>query len=449
MLEWNRGLLDRHIIHKAQENTAGGEEVTEERENPADERLKKWVEEYQSYWDEFNGNNLADNGDYDAKAVGNLKGFHKEYCQRYVVDKIMYTKDSPIPPPGVIPVELSFSMMGTGGLKIGQAFRIEPGLLPQEYSERFGFLITGLSHSLTNNKWITNIKTQFYSMTPPSPEECEEFEKKNKSETIAPQPPKSNTREPVSVSPLNSSGVTSTDPTEDITPLTPGTELNVNEVDYDVIQKAMVAKGYKWKTGDYEINLVGIRNLAGNQVKDGKQVTVDRFNDIFTVSWLEGGRKYTEKFASTTDPGKHYTDVKFGNATRKNKKGTATAQLKPGQYASWRLGYHRKSSNGKNHPAFTQREGQVTVFRDTILANGFHDINYQQTGDYGINLHRAGSRGKSKRVKNFSAGCQVLDEKKNLERILALAHQQNKKNGKRKMGGAWTYTLLTSNDVTI
>lgn len=185
LLEWNRGLLDRHIIHKAQKNTDENGQVKENRETPEDERLKKWTLAYFDYWEELNGNAgfFADNGDYDRKAVANIKGYHKEWCQKWVVEKRSKSKDNPLPAPGVIPVELSFTTMGIGGLKIGQAFLVEEGILPFQYSENFGFIITGLSHNIADGKWTTDVKTQFYSTRPPTPEEIAFFNEKHSNES--------------------------------------------------------------------------------------------------------------------------------------------------------------------------------------------------------------------------------------------------------------------------
>ncbi len=74
-------------------------------------------------------------------------------------------------------------MMGIGGLKIGQAFLIEEGLLPNQYSENFGFIITGLSHNIADGKWTTDVKTQFYSTKKPTPEEIAYFKEKYGQET--------------------------------------------------------------------------------------------------------------------------------------------------------------------------------------------------------------------------------------------------------------------------
>jgi hypothetical protein len=183
LLKWNAGLLDRHIRHKAQDNTDDNSKVTqkeEKRENPEDKRLKEWIKDYYDYWREFNGDKAWDNGDFNPDLVAAVSTFHKKFCQKYVVEAYYKQEDDPKPPPGVVPVELSFTTMGLGGLKIGQAFQIEQGLLPQKYAEDFGYIITGLSHNIQDSKWTTEVKTQFYSLKPPTPEEIAAFEKSSK-----------------------------------------------------------------------------------------------------------------------------------------------------------------------------------------------------------------------------------------------------------------------------
>ena len=177
LLQWNRGLLDRHILHKSIKNDEEGKQI-EEREKPEDVRLKNWIEDYYKFWEELNGESFWDRGDYMRSTVNNLKNYHKEFCQKWVIEKVSKNPNDPIPLPGVIPVELSFSTMGVGGIKIGQAFTIEEGLLPKKYSEDFGYIITGLDHQIANSKWTTNIKTQFFPVTRPLKEEIEAFEDK-------------------------------------------------------------------------------------------------------------------------------------------------------------------------------------------------------------------------------------------------------------------------------
>ena len=173
LLEWNRGLIDRHIPHKAKKNDQTGEQgkTKDERAKPEDKRLIQWANSYYDFWEEFNSNSWFDKGDYVRDLIPNLKGYHKEFCQKWVVDELRKAPKDPIPAPGTIPIELSFKTVGIAGLKIGQSFRVSPGVLPQNYTDNFGFIITGLSHSIENQKWTTDVKTQFYSLRLPDVEE--------------------------------------------------------------------------------------------------------------------------------------------------------------------------------------------------------------------------------------------------------------------------------------
>jgi hypothetical protein len=61
----------------------------------------------------------------------------------------------------IIPFELEITLDGIAGCVQGQVFKINENILPESYSKSdVGFIITGLSHSLQNNDWVTVIKTQ-------------------------------------------------------------------------------------------------------------------------------------------------------------------------------------------------------------------------------------------------------------------------------------------------
>ncbi len=61
----------------------------------------------------------------------------------------------------LIPFELEITLDGIGGLVIGQIFTIDKSILPKDYyNKNLGFIITGISHTLQNNDWVTNVKTQ-------------------------------------------------------------------------------------------------------------------------------------------------------------------------------------------------------------------------------------------------------------------------------------------------
>ena len=416
LLKWNAGLLDRHIRHKAQENTDENTKVTqkkEKRENPADTRLKKWIEDYYDYWREFNGDKVWDNGDFNADLVPTISNYHKKFCQKYVVEAYSKKKDDPKPPPGVIPVELSFTTLGIGGIKIGQAFLIEQGLLPLRYAEDFGYIITGLTHNIQDNRWTTDIKTQFYSIKAPSKEEIEYFEKTAKT---------------------SSEGYKETAATGGEEPSTEDDTKPISgeKVDYDSIKAAVTSKGYQWDSREWAVNIVGIRNY--NSFSDGRIPLSNKFDDIMTISWIENGVKKAEKFACTTDPGKHWLVNSINSA--------GTAILKEGQYIkSHAFGLHKRSGG---YLALTQ-VNPVTVWRDR---NGdqFYDFKNPQTGIFGINIHKAStSDSGSTQLDKWSAGCQVVSKSSSLSRIIQVAKQATRKVQQDK----FTYTLINSRDINI
>jgi hypothetical protein len=61
----------------------------------------------------------------------------------------------------LIPFELEITLDGIGGFIIGQIFTVDNSILPQDYyNKNLGFIITGISHKLQNNDWVTELKTQ-------------------------------------------------------------------------------------------------------------------------------------------------------------------------------------------------------------------------------------------------------------------------------------------------
>ena len=56
-----------------------------------------------------------------------------------------------------IPIKLDFTLLGLGGMKIFQKFRITNDVLPLSYKDTYEFIITGLSHTVNASKWETSI----------------------------------------------------------------------------------------------------------------------------------------------------------------------------------------------------------------------------------------------------------------------------------------------------
>ena len=169
----------------------------------------------------------------------------------------------------------------------------------------------------------------------------------------------------------------------------------------------------------YDLNIVGIRSTELSQ---------ESFNDWITVFYFSDGRWNYFPFPGTTDPGSFYLQNPI------NVSGTAI--LKPGQYrGSHKIGKH------KNYKALQQKK-PVTVYRDDNR-NGYLDTaNMQQeTGMFGINIHRSNAHRPSTVVGKWSAGCQVLQDPAHFNFLLELCALSV-----TKYGNSFTYTLLEEAD---
>jgi hypothetical protein len=156
ILEWNKGVIDRHGVG----GTFNTDSATAAAAN-SDEyyRRVKWLT---TAANTFKNNGSSDQ--YDASKYSELKPLHRIYTSHYVLDELVAQGQAP---KGIIPVELSFTMLGISGIDIAESFRIASGILPARYSDSFGFIITGLEHEIAD-VWRTTIRTQFYMLQKPS-----------------------------------------------------------------------------------------------------------------------------------------------------------------------------------------------------------------------------------------------------------------------------------------
>lgn len=189
----------------------------------------------------------------------------------------------------------------------------------------------------------------------------------------------------------------------------------------DKIKQAMKVKNYKFfESGDYNLNIVGIRNSdTGNKV-------TNVFDDLLTVSYKIGDVWHFKKWAATTDPGTKGVK-EFHNAQ-------GVARLVPGQYrGSHAIGLHQ----GK-YEALKQAK-PVKVYRDANK-DMTYDTKLITEGIYGINIHKAGAD--STYVENWSEGCQVFKKSADFDEFMALV-----KKAATLHGNSFTYTLLESKDL--
>lgn len=238
----------------------------------------------------------------------------------------------------------------------------------------------------------------------------------------------------------------------------------------DVLKNAISKLGYKWYSD--RPNLIGIRTTL--QVPDV-------FNDLFCMVWVQSsmpsgltdsqkqdwlnknlycgkngqplavdgafgpnsqfaleqynqsvGKERLKFWVITTDPGTYWLNHPMS--------GLGTAVLKPGQWSDcWSLGFHQ---NKPDHPAFVQT-GKITVYRDNDKDNTAEEVTKEESGLFGINIHRSNASGKSMVIGKWSAGCQVFQVKSDHDQLLSICNQY-----KSKVGNKFTYTLLRESELS-
>lgn len=189
------------------------------------------------------------------------------------------------------------------------------------------------------------------------------------------------------------------------------------------ILEVMSRKGYRiFRNPDkpFDLNIVGIRTAS---------LVPHTFDDWITVFYVVHGRWIFNAFPATTDPGL------FWLGSPMNTLGTAI--LKEGQYRGmYRLGKHKG-----RYKALVQ-QGEATVIRDFDQDDRLSfDSGREETGVFGINLHRASMQGTSLNVDKWSAGCQVLCDPLQFDYFVAVCEQ-----GEEAFGNSFTYTLLHERD---
>jgi len=155
LFKWNEGLTDR-IMTKRKQNIKSTGATAAEKEAAHQEALKVQQERI---------NNITKVLDtvwskqvYNSDDVKNAVVQYQAYAAYYL--QSFKDKGNTAGPAGIIPFEVGIEMDGISGMKIGQAFRINEGIMPDKYYGTIGFLVTGVEHTIANNRWITKLKAQ-------------------------------------------------------------------------------------------------------------------------------------------------------------------------------------------------------------------------------------------------------------------------------------------------
>ena len=178
--------------------------------------------------------------------------------------------------------------------------------------------------------------------------------------------------------------------------------------------KALKDKGYVIYDQPFQLNIVGVRNAESQPNKFDDQLYV--FYKDENWNWV------LKEYPITTDTGTYWLLNPMSSL--------GTAMLKEGQYIdAYKQGLHKGQ-----YTALVQ-DKPVTTYRD-YDRNAVFDLGQRETtGNYKINIHKAGAD--SQNVDKWSAGCQVFQKSADFQEFMQLTDKH-----KANFGNKYTYTLL-------
>ena len=189
---------------------------------------------------------------------------------------------------------------------------------------------------------------------------------------------------------------------------------------HPILQRVLLVGGKVFTQGDWNLNLVGIRNPTPR---------ANKFDDEMHVIYKEAGQWVDRWWPITTDPGTYWLENPL------NKMGTAAVVADRQYRGVWKLGLHRG-----RYEALVQKGAKIAVHRDDNLDSkvDYNKDNIEE-GWFGINCHRAtASEFGSVNVNKWSAGCQVFASPHDYDSFLTICKTQEKERG----WDSFTYTLL-------
>lgn len=187
----------------------------------------------------------------------------------------------------------------------------------------------------------------------------------------------------------------------------------------NILKSALHREGFTVFQRPFELNIVGLR---------ADTTEPNRFDDAMVVFYRDdAGAWQIHVWPITTDPGTYWLNSPM------HPQGTAILKGNAQYRNAYSIGLHQ----GK-YPALVQRLAPVTVLRDYNRDAKLDFINgYEDTGMFGINIHRAASSGTTKVVQKYSAGCQVFANAEDFDRFMKLCEVH-----RQRYGNAFTYTLF-------
>lgn len=184
--------------------------------------------------------------------------------------------------------------------------------------------------------------------------------------------------------------------------------------------------GYAFFTkGDYNLNIVGIRNGSGS---------ADRFDDAMVVLYKQDSSWVVDTYVITSEPGTSILKRPIVEG--------GTAILVPGQYRGvYKIDIH---GGKRKYTALCQRGGEVQIWRDDNRDSTPDCVGPLHEGWYGINIHRQWGSDEREYTGGVSAGCQVFQNSQDFYEFMDLCNKSAD-----IYGNSFTYSLVCEDDLEV
>ena len=152
---WNEGYRDRFFLEKLtkeDQKQVESQALTVESYFEKNQDINKAVDEYWKHLNEKGEINAGTQASIETELNKILNIAYEQYL-------VSNGKPSTIP----IPVQLSFTIKGFSGFKIGQSFKVQDSLLLPKY-KKYCYIITSLEHKVEANEWVTSLGAQFFEV---------------------------------------------------------------------------------------------------------------------------------------------------------------------------------------------------------------------------------------------------------------------------------------------
>jgi hypothetical protein len=153
--KWNNGLTDRFKEELLPANPNSEQNGIEENEAEIN-----YVEQFilKGYKTRYGLTDLSGNFKLNQDAIERNLSIVTEYY-KYLLAKEAKDQSTAGGTIGFIPFKLNLTLDGISGIKIYNKLRINTEFLPKTYGKTADLIVTGVSHTLSNNDWTTQIET--------------------------------------------------------------------------------------------------------------------------------------------------------------------------------------------------------------------------------------------------------------------------------------------------